>query len=115
MFYVSKRMVIAGSHKLELPYDSKCSNLHGHNWVITVFCKAEKLNESGMVADFKDFAEMEEYARKAHFRLGYEWIEIGNTVAGGLKYTHGLYPDQPLVKGAEVDRIINIYATFPDK
>lgn len=52
MYYVSKRMVIAGSHKLELPYDSKCSNLHGHNWVITVFCKAEKLNESGMVADF---------------------------------------------------------------
>ncbi len=52
MFYVSKRMVVAGSHRLTLPYDSKCSNLHGHNWVITVFCKAEKLNASGMVADF---------------------------------------------------------------
>lgn len=52
MFYVSKRMVIAGSHRLTLPYDSKCSNLHGHNWVITVFCKAERLNESGMVTDF---------------------------------------------------------------
>ncbi len=52
MYFVSKRMVIAGSHKLELPYDSKCNNLHGHNWVITVFCKTEKLNESGMVTDF---------------------------------------------------------------
>lgn len=45
-------MVIAGSHRLTLPYESKCSNLHGHNWVITVFCKTEKLNENGMVADF---------------------------------------------------------------
>lgn len=46
-------MEIAGSHKLDLPYESKCRNLHGHNWVVVVFCRAEKLNESGMVCDFK--------------------------------------------------------------
>lgn len=52
MFYVSKRIEIAGAHQLNLPYQSKCSNLHGHNWKITVFCKAEKVNEDGMVCDF---------------------------------------------------------------
>lgn len=46
-------MEIAGSHQLDLPYESKCRNLHGHNWIITVFCRAEKLNENGMVCDFK--------------------------------------------------------------
>lgn len=52
MYYVSKRMEIAGSHQLKLNYESKCQNLHGHNWIITVYCKAETLNENGMVADF---------------------------------------------------------------
>lgn len=53
MYYISKRMEIAGSHRLNLSYESKCQNLHGHNWIVTVFCKAEKLNHDGMVIDFK--------------------------------------------------------------
>lgn len=52
MYYVSKRMEIAGAHKLDLPYDSKCKNLHGHNWIITVHCKSPKLTDYGMVMDF---------------------------------------------------------------
>lgn len=52
MYYVSKRMEIAGAHQLKLSYESSCSNLHGHNWVITVYCKAPVLNEDGMVVDF---------------------------------------------------------------
>ena len=57
MYYVSKRMEIAGSHKLTLSYDSPCQNLHGHNWIITVFCKAESLNADGMIVDFKHIKE----------------------------------------------------------
>lgn len=53
MYYVSKRMEIAGSHRLSLSYDSKCSRLHGHNWIITVYCRARELNADGMVVDFK--------------------------------------------------------------
>lgn len=52
MYYVSKRMEIAGAHYLHLWYDSKCSNMHGHNWIITVHCRARELNDVGMVADF---------------------------------------------------------------
>lgn len=52
MYYVSKRMEIAGSHKLDLPYESKCKSLHGHNWIVTVFCRAKELNPQGMVCDF---------------------------------------------------------------
>lgn len=53
MYYISKRMEIAGAHNLKLSYESKCENLHGHNWIITVFCKANELNSDGMVIDFK--------------------------------------------------------------
>ena len=53
MYYVSKRMEIAGSHRLSLSYESKCQNLHGHNWVVIVYCKVKELNADGMVCDFK--------------------------------------------------------------
>ena len=54
MYYVSKRMEIAGSHKLTLSYQSKCQNLHGHNWIITLYCRAKELNQNGMVVDFTE-------------------------------------------------------------
>lgn len=53
MYYVKKRMEVAMAHQLSLPYESKCTRLHGHNAVITVYCCSETLNESGMVVDFK--------------------------------------------------------------
>ncbi|MFV0545879.1 MAG: 6-pyruvoyl trahydropterin synthase family protein [Bacteroides sp.] len=52
MFTVIKRMEVSAAHKLVLPYQSKCSALHGHNWIITVYCRAERLNSDGMVVDF---------------------------------------------------------------
>ena len=52
MYYVSKRMEIAGAHYLQLPYESKCANIHGHNWIVTVYCKSATLTEYGMVVDF---------------------------------------------------------------
>ncbi len=52
MYFISKRMEISASHQLRLNYESKCENLHGHNWIITVCCYAEELNENGMVIDF---------------------------------------------------------------
>jgi len=45
-------MEISACHHLNLSYESKCSNLHGHNWIVTIYCKAEELNEDGMVLDF---------------------------------------------------------------
>lgn len=52
MYRISKRMEIAGAHRLDLPYTSKCQNLHGHNWVVTVYCCSDKLTDYGMIVDF---------------------------------------------------------------
>lgn len=52
MYTVIKRMEISASHSLNLPYQSKCESLHGHNWIITVYCRSHELNEGGMVIDF---------------------------------------------------------------
>ena len=67
MYYVSKKMEIAGCHRLTLSYKSKCENLHGHNWIVTVFCKAKEVNADGMVVDFKHIKE------KIH-----SWLDHGN-------------------------------------
>lgn len=52
MYYIEKHLEISGSHKLTLDYESKCQNLHGHNWKIVIHCKSKQLNQNGMVEDF---------------------------------------------------------------
>lgn len=52
MFYIKKSMEISAAHKLNLSYESKCQNLHGHNWHVTIYCKVKELNKDGMVCDF---------------------------------------------------------------
>ena len=58
MYYVKKTFEISAAHKLKLDYESPCTQLHGHNWNITVYCKSEELNENGMVVDFKYIKEL---------------------------------------------------------
>ena len=41
-----------------LPYRSKCASLHGHNWIITVYCRSSRLNSEGMVVDFTRIKEV---------------------------------------------------------
>ena len=52
MYYVVKRLEISAAHSLMLSYESKCEDLHGHNWIVKIYCKSESLNEDGMVTDF---------------------------------------------------------------
>lgn len=58
MYYVRKRFEISASHQLALPYASKCNYSHGHNWIITVYCRNEELDNWGMVADFSYIKEV---------------------------------------------------------
>lgn len=52
MYYVKKTLEISAAHRLTLDYESKCTALHGHNWIITVFCRSKELDQNGMVVDF---------------------------------------------------------------
>lgn len=66
MYIISKRMEIAGSHSLKLSYESKCSNVHGHNWIVTVKCASESLDRNGMIIDFTEIkrAVMDKFDHK---------------------------------------------------
>ena len=52
MYYLCKKLEIAVSHKLTTDPPTKCSRLHGHNYVVEIFCRAEALDKNGMVVDF---------------------------------------------------------------
>lgn len=58
MYYVKKTIEVAMAHRLTLTYESKCCGLHGHNAKVTVYCRAEELNENGMVVDFSEVKEI---------------------------------------------------------
>ena len=58
MYTVIKRMEVSAAHSLKLSYRSKCENLHGHNWIITVYCRSARLNADGMVVDFTRIKEV---------------------------------------------------------
>ncbi|WP_300725890.1 6-carboxytetrahydropterin synthase [uncultured Bacteroides sp.] len=58
MYTVIKRMEVSASHKLSLSYPSKCESLHGHNWIVTVYCRSKDLNPDGMVVDFTHIKEV---------------------------------------------------------
>lgn len=58
MYYVEKRIEISACHHLTLDYESKCTQLHGHNWIITIFCKSKELNKNGMVVDFSEIKRL---------------------------------------------------------
>ena len=52
MYELVVEKTFAVAHNLR-GYDGDCEKLHGHNWRVEVTLKAEKLNEIGMVMDFK--------------------------------------------------------------
>lgn len=54
MYKIRKTLEVSASHKLNLDYDSPCGNLHGHNYIITIYLRANKLNQNGMVMDFAE-------------------------------------------------------------
>lgn len=58
MYYVTKQLEISAAHRLELDYPSKCTSLHGHNWIVTVHCRAAELNANGMVTDFTHIKQL---------------------------------------------------------
>jgi len=51
MYEVSAKFCISAAHLLR-NYEGKCSNLHGHNWDVTVSLNGERLDGRGMLVDF---------------------------------------------------------------
>ena len=52
MYEIEVRSAFEAAHRLP-GYDGKCARLHGHNWEVVAIVRGEKLDELGMLIDFK--------------------------------------------------------------
>lgn len=53
MYEVFKEMSFSGAHHLR-NYHGKCEEVHGHNWLVRVYARADELDAQGMVVDFTE-------------------------------------------------------------
>ena len=53
MFELVVKTEFAAAHRLR-EYEGACENLHGHNYKIDVVLRGERLNDIGVLIDFKD-------------------------------------------------------------
>jgi len=52
MFSVKVELEFSAAHNLR-GYKGKCEELHGHNWKVQVVAAKDKLDNSGMLIDFR--------------------------------------------------------------
>ena len=52
MFEITVKSEFEAAHFIK-DYPGKCARLHGHNWVVEAIVQGDKLNELGILVDFK--------------------------------------------------------------
>lgn len=52
MYELTIKKHFAAAHRL-INYDGDCSRIHGHTWMVEVAVSGEKLDQCGMLIDFK--------------------------------------------------------------
>ena len=70
MFEVCVEATFAAAHQLR-NYKGKCENLHGHNYKVKVTVGGEKLNATGLIADF---GEVKHVLREIVGRLDHRFL-----------------------------------------
>ncbi|RLA94196.1 MAG: 6-carboxytetrahydropterin synthase QueD [Deltaproteobacteria bacterium] len=70
MYEVVVYTYFSAAHNLR-GYRGKCEELHGHNWKVSVKVGAEKLDQLGMVIDFK---ELKKTVNKVIQKLDHKYL-----------------------------------------
>lgn len=106
MYTVTKRIEVSGAHCLRLPYESKCTRLHGHNWIIDVTCRREELDENGMVVDF---THIKDVVMKLDHAFINDIVKINPTAENIAKWIHDQIPFCTRVSVQESEGNVAIY------
>lgn len=57
MFSIIRTFEISACHALRLAHSNCCTNMHGHNFRITIFCQSPQLDANDMVIDFLEIEQ----------------------------------------------------------
>jgi len=108
MYKVTKKIEICAAHKLKLSYKSECENLHGHNWIITVFLQSKKLNADGMIADFDKIKK--QLLEKFDHKILNDVVDFNPTAENLAKYICDMFA--PNCYRVDVQESIDNVASF---
>lgn len=91
MYSLKVEATFSSAHNLR-GYKGKCEDLHGHNWRVELVVKSEKLNNIGIVVDFKELkrklkAALEEMDHKYLNKIAY-FKKINPTSENIAKYIY---------------------------
>ena len=96
MFTISKEFYFSASHQLlGLSDNHPCGRLHGHNYTIRVFLKANTLNIDGFVQDYNDLKPISDWVKNVldHRNLN-EVFDFQTSVENMSKYIFDLFKPQ---------------------
>ena len=115
MYKISKQFAFSASHILEgLKDNHPCSRLHGHNYILTLHLKSEKLDEKGFVIDYRELDFVKEYIDNQldHRHLN-DILEFNPTAENIARYLFEVFkkelPDLYAVEISETPKTSAIY------
>lgn len=93
------------AHKL-VGYEGACANVHGHRWEVIINIEGEKLNEIGILIDFKDIKKIIDQLDHCYINDKVKFNPTAENLAQAIydkidKYCEGL-SNEPLVNYVEV-------------
>ncbi len=94
MYEVDIERSFSAAHCLR-GYQGNCSNLHGHNWTVQVYVRAEKLDEVGISVDFRKLKDETEQLLD----------EFDHTNISELKYFKDSNPTSELIAKVIFDKM----------
>jgi len=58
MYSITKEFTFEAAHRLIKNYTGKCTNNHGHSWIIRLHVESSELDEKEMVIDFNEMKSL---------------------------------------------------------
>ncbi|MDR0823863.1 MAG: 6-carboxytetrahydropterin synthase QueD [Prevotella sp.] len=115
MYKISKRFSFSASHILDgLPQEHPCSRLHGHNYMITIYLRAEQLNSVGFVKDYRELDHVKRYIdEKLDHRHLNDILPFNPTAENMAKYLYDVFKaDIPELYAVEVSETPKTTAVY---
>lgn len=109
MYEVMVQADFSAAHRL-MEYSGKCESLHGHNWKVEAVVGSTRLNDIGMVIDFKEARErLNQVIRDLdHTNLNElpYFKEVNPTSENIAKHLYSRLSDLIKKKGLKVKRVL---------
>ncbi len=92
MYELSVKTHFSAAHRL-VGYEGQCANPHGHNWEVEIFVRGSKLNELGMLVDYREIkAAVREVMKEidhVDLNLVPAFVRANPTSENIARYVHG--------------------------